>query len=50
MQTYDVLNDKEDLGIPEVHNFEISADTRYDELPKTAYKFMHEQGKDSYCR
>lgn len=50
IQDYDVLNDKEGIGIPEVYDIATSTDTQHYTRLITGQEYIHEQPKDSYCR
>lgn len=50
IQNYDVLKDRECIGILEVYSIATSSGTEYNKRPNGAYEFIQEPAKDSYCR
>lgn len=47
MQDYDVLIEKEGIGLPVVYAFAVSTKTEHEKRWITAQTILHEQAKDS---
>lgn len=50
MGAYDLINNKEGIGIPAAQVTATSTDTKHDKRPITAQGSIQEQGKGLYCR
>lgn len=50
LQTYDLLNDNEGIGLPAVHTMSTSSDTKLDKRLITAQEFIHAHVETLYYR